>query len=896
MRLHRLTLRSVKGVRERTVEFPDRGVVVVEGPNEIGKSTMLEAFDALLSFKSSSKAAEIRALKPVDRDEGPFVEAELTVGGLRLRYAKRWLRQPSTTLHVLGDRPEQLTGDLAQARVDTLLRANLDRTLFDALRLTQSGDGTLAPLSSSTVLTEALDAAAGARLHSDGADAILDQVEKEYRLYFTPTGRPTGDYRAAMTRHTEAQQAVAEAHRRVEECRDLLARQDVARTAAAAADGELADARSALEQAEVAASAAEVVASAHRAALAELGQLRELHRAAVRTEKQRAEMVAEQRALASSLEAARATRQTDVEAAERLQEALTGADDQAAAAASAVERASEAVDAARADADELGDRREVATAEALLRRAVELVERVRRARHAQPVRPVEREEARRARVLQDRLESLVAQHAAATPTLEVESLGAGIQFSLADGEGTEPLEPHGSRRLSVSHDTTVDIPGLARIRVLLHQEALGRVAQIAEVRRQLDEALVGLGVTHVDDIEALADATEAARDRLREARRDVEALLRPVAPALASEAAEGSVPAELRERVDLARRRVQEHTRSRQPGRELPLDEVAARAAVDRAAAHLRAAVAAQRTADAALAARRHEAAALTRRLDLAVGRLEADETRLRTLTDQILTARSESSDEELTDAVVTLTARVSAATGRAAETAEAVAQADVERVRAALADARQRAQAATRRREEDYAHLHTLGGQVAMAASEGRQELYDQAVAGLDEAERELRAVDRRARAARHLRSTLQQHRDEAHRLYVRPFTKALEDLGRRVYGPGFGVTVDEQLTLTSRTLDGVTIPYADLSGGAKEQVGILARLAVARLVDRAHGCPVVIDDALGYSDPQRLRQVGEVLGSTVGSGGDMQVILLTCTPDRYAAIPHVQTVRLTA
>ena len=58
----------------------------------------------------------------------------------------------------------------------------------------------------------------------------------------------------------------------------------------------------------------------------------------------------------------------------------------------------------------------------------------------------------------------------------------------------------------------------------------------------------------------------------------------------------------------------------------------------------------------------------------------------------------------------------------------------------------------------------------------------------------------------------------------------------------------------------------------------------------------PVVIDDALGYSDPQRLRQMGQVLGSSTDGDNDVQVILLTCTPQRYAAIPSAHTVRLEA
>ena len=155
---------------------------------------------------------------------------------------------------------------------------------------------------------------------------------------------------------------------------------------------------------------------------------------------------------------------------------------------------------------------------------------------------------------------------------------------------------------------------------------------------------------------------------------------------------------------------------------------------------------------------------------------------------------------------------------------------------------------------------------------------------------------MDRRARAARHLFTALNRHRDAAHRAYVRPYTQALEELGRRVYGADFAVTVDEDLALAARTLGGATVPFADLSGGAKEQLGILARLAVARLVDPTQGVPVVIDDALGYSDPDRLRRMGQVLGGAADGDTDVQVILLTCTPERYAAIPHVHTVRLTA
>ncbi|WP_122261236.1 AAA family ATPase [Ornithinimicrobium cerasi] len=896
MRLHRLTLRNVKGVRARTVELPDSGVVVLEGPNEIGKTTLLEAFDALLAYKSSSRAADVRALQPVDRDEAPEVEAEFTVGGTRVRYAKRWLRQPSTTLHVLGARPQQLTGDRAQQHVDALLDTHLDRTLFDALRYAQAGDGSVAPLVSSTVLTAALDAAAGARQHAEGSEAILERVDAEYRLYFTATGRPTGDYRAAMARQTQAQDDVAEAHRRVEEGSELLLRQRRARGWVARRQAELDEARRELALAERAAVAVREVTARHEAALEALAQAQELRAGAVRALAQRERLVSDERTLTSSLEVARRSRSADTEQADQLRAALLAAEEDAARAARAVEDAEAVEELARADAGHLADVRQLAESESLLRRAGQLVEEVRHARQQLPAQPVPRDVARRVRRLQDRHDVLVTQHTATTPALAVESLGADVHVRVADGSDPVVVVAGTAGRIGVSHDTTVEVPGGVRIRVLLPEEALGRVSQIETLRDQLQRELEELGAGSVEEVDALADDTESAHGALRDAVRDAEAVLRPFGSALAAQAASGVLPAVLQERVEQVRRQVRQHADARSAEGPLPTDESEARAVVESAAVVLRAARAEQRRTGSVFATSREAVTALTRRLDQAEGRIEADSARLGTLQAQLAATRGEASDAELRERLTAHEERSLAAGEAVRAAALAVAAADVDEVLTTLSRSRARAEVAVRTRETALAELNALNGQVEMAAGEGRQELYDLAVAVLDDAERELQAIDRRARAARHLRTTLTEHREAAHRLYVQPYTRAVEELGRSVYGSTFGVTVDEDLSLSARTLDGVTVPYAELSGGAKEQLGILARLAVARLVDPEHGCPVVIDDALGYSDPQRLRRMGEVLGSAAGRAGEVQVILLTCTPERYAAIPDLRTVRLTA
>ena len=45
MELHRLVLANYRGIAHREIVFPDSGVVIVGGANEIGKSSMIEALD-----------------------------------------------------------------------------------------------------------------------------------------------------------------------------------------------------------------------------------------------------------------------------------------------------------------------------------------------------------------------------------------------------------------------------------------------------------------------------------------------------------------------------------------------------------------------------------------------------------------------------------------------------------------------------------------------------------------------------------------------------------------------------------------------------------------------------------------------------------------------------------
>jgi uncharacterized protein YhaN len=70
-----------------------------------------------------------------------------------------------------------------------------------------------------------------------------------------------------------------------------------------------------------------------------------------------------------------------------------------------------------------------------------------------------------------------------------------------------------------------------------------------------------------------------------------------------------------------------------------------------------------------------------------------------------------------------------------------------------------------------------------------------------------------------------------------------------------------------------------------------MLARLAVGELVSDEGGVPLIFDDVLGYSDPEKLERISAVLAA---SGENAQIIVLTRQPDRYQHIGSATIRRL--
>ncbi len=150
---------------------------------------------------------------------------------------------------------------------------------------------------------------------------------------------------------------------------------------------------------------------------------------------------------------------------------------------------------------------------------------------------------------------------------------------------------------------------------------------------------------------------------------------------------------------------------------------------------------------------------------------------------------------------------------------------------------------------------------------------------------------LEARAAAAKLLFETFARRRTEALHRYVAPFREGIESLGRLVFGSTLEVELADDLRISRRTLHGVTLDFADLSTGAKEQLGMISRLACASIVAADGGAPVIFDDALGWSDPRKLERMGAVISK---AGRSCQIIVLTCTPGRYSSVGDASVIQL--
>ncbi|HCD3016268.1 TPA: AAA family ATPase [Corynebacterium striatum] len=848
MRLHSIEFHNVRGVEHlRVDELPETGVVVIHGENEAGKSTIVEAIDTVLTEKHSGASKKIKALKPVHRDASPEVRLEATVGPYRFRIHKRWLKKKISELHVLEPRPAQFTGGAADDELDRILSEHLDRQLLDALFLRQDDLGSGVAAVGIPSVTSALESASGMDTAVAEDSELITRVQKEYEKYFTArTGAPAKEYKDAQTRVSEAESVQQDAEQALRQLDDVVIKHEAAQQAKAEAEQALPAAEAELAQRET------EVAEA-RAALEKIeAQKAELSRVEAELETAR-EAVERRRAMAQDVASAAEAVEALAAKVEELKLSTAQEEEVREQLAGKLAEAQKSYEAARKQLQLARRFHEKKQWEALGQRLAGLKE-------------LDAELKRRRSQLAEAPEvgDLRALEQAATEVTVQERVHAAAAANLVfSGEGAFVVD--GEERTVPSADASDDTvqlrDGMAfefgALRAT-YQAGAGEASEdtLQHVRARLAELLDAAGCESVAEARAKNDEYQRLHSAVEQAQRELKAALGAddlgeLEARYAAQADSFEGVAELEEQGEQDQVSLVDAEAA----------EEAARVAVTGAEKELAPYRESSTAAVLAGAQARHEAA--VEHHDSADAALQK--------------AREVATDAALDSAVAAAEEKLTRQRGVLVE----LSAVDVDTVFALYEGVKEEVRSLHNTVHDADGDMREYSGRIEMHS--GVAERLESANAELEIAREVLAAVEKRANAARYLRELLLTHRDAARQRYAQPFVTKLNGLARKVFGGDVDFELSEELVVTARSRDGQTVDLGSLSGGAKEQMAILTRFAIAGLV-QDDGVPVIVDDALGSTDSTRLNLMATLFAQVAKHS---QVLVLTCMPQRYARVP---------
>ncbi len=215
--------------------------------------------------------------------------------------------------------------------------------------------------------------------------------------------------------------------------------------------------------------------------------------------------------------------------------------------------------------------------------------------------------------------------------------------------------------------------------------------------------------------------------------------------------------------------------------------------------------------------------------------------------------------------------------TARAEAPDPATAQANLKRAEAAADVAgKRRAQLAERRAD--------LSARIDTRADEGIEERRDEVSGRLQSARSAATRHQAEAAGLVRLRDALESARDGAREAYFEPVQAELRPLLRILHDDA-GLDWESDSLMPGALRRGAEVEAFDtLSGGTQEQIAILTRLAFARLfARRGQHLPIILDDALVYSDDDRIVKMFTALNRVAL---EQQIIVFSCRQLAFAGL----------
>ncbi|RWM45171.1 MAG: DNA-binding protein [Mesorhizobium sp.] len=208
----------------------------------------------------------------------------------------------------------------------------------------------------------------------------------------------------------------------------------------------------------------------------------------------------------------------------------------------------------------------------------------------------------------------------------------------------------------------------------------------------------------------------------------------------------------------------------------------------------------------------------------------------------------------------------------------------DLTSAEAVLRRARSVQDAATQEASQLRVTLADLNGHIRTRSEDAVEEALREATEKLEIAGERARRFEFEKAVLDRLRTTLVAARSTARDLYLKPVMSELRPLLGLLFDD-ISIVFDEN-TLLPQTVrrNGQDEDVDRLSGGMREQLSVLTRLAFARLLARdGRPTPVILDDALVYSDDDRIERMFDALHR---QSHDQQILVFSCRQRAFAKL----------
>ncbi len=880
MRLRKLSVNQLKRFTMPTQlgELGD-GLNLVVGPNELGKSTLLDALRAVLFERYSSRARPIMTLQNDRSGAAPVVELVFEVNGDEYTLTKRFVKSPLARLQCPDG--TLLEADAAENELRNLLgfaeagnRGATSETLgmWGVLWVQQGQSFGRPDLPDSALasLSAGLESEVGTVLGGRRGRELPQVIEQQRgELVTAAQRRPRGVYKDTLDNVSELEKRLSEQQQQQLEMSETL--EQLAATAARLKrleDGS----QDRIDQEELT-EAQEQLGEVMRhdlqleAAHSELqnlqGQLEQAEHAQSERASRRAELKADQEQLRQETERLEELQEHEGESLAALDELRQAATDAEAAVEAAMQseaswrRILDRITRSAELNDLLRQQSDVETAQERLADAQRQAEQIK----------VTDESLQRIRQAVDIAEQANARLSVAATHISFEIPSDRLAGIEADGVPlTDP-----PTTVEAVEPIAITIPERGRILIepaVADRDQLLRAER--EAKAELQAALGEVGAKTLADAQILRDQRRDLEITAGVARQELERLAPP-----------GGAPA-LQPRIDELRQALEtlpaEEDTVQMPQRDH------AEAALDSAQTELQKARDEERVAREAVDERARAVSDLrveVRTLQNTVGSqtelVERRDERLRSdaeaVPDQQLAAASDTAAQAVTEQQQA----VSSLEEERPASARTQLEARISRLRTAI---EQRASSRVDLRIEivrlrERIEVHDSAG--IDEAIEHTQHELEQATRRRDRVERELEVLDL-------LAETLRAAEGEARERYLAPVVDRVHPYLQMLF-PNAEIGINEDLYITGMSRHaGYEESFDHLSMGTQEQIAVLVRLAFAEmLIDQGAPAAVILDDALVFSDDQRMRLMFDILSHAAQR---VQILIFTCREQLFEGL----------